>query len=256
MAVKLKVFTFNLRTDSPEDGINVFGNRTGRILEVIETHKPDLIGFQEASDAMRDWLRASLPAYTVLGCGRLKDYRGESVVLAYRTDAFEPVSFDQFWLSHTPSVPGSRFGGDQSPCPRMAVVATLKHREAEDLLHFYNTHLDHRGATARLLGASQLMQNIAKRGGHFVLTGDFNALPDTPEIKVFTTCPDLPIVDVTAALGGTFHGFGTRKPPQKIDYIFTNAPCDPCESFVVEDIPVDGVYISDHNPVCAYITIA
>ena len=256
MAVKLKVFTFNLRVASKADGENIFWNRTDRIQALLADEKPDLIGFQEVTDQMRDWLRTSLPGYTVLGCGRGKDYRGESMALAYRTDAFELIGLEQFWLSPTPDKPGTRFGADQSGCPRMVADVTLKHHDADELLRFYNTHLDHQGAVARLLGATQLMQAISGWGGRFVLTGDFNALPDTVEMQTITSCKYLPIVDATAQLGGTFHGFGTLETPVKIDYIFTNAKCDPAESRIVEDNPVNGIYLSDHNPVCAYITLA
>ena len=95
MAVKLKVFTFNLRVASKADGENIFWNRTDRIQALLADEKPDLIGFQEVTDQMRDWLRTSLPGYTVLGCGRGKDYRGESMALAYRTDAFELIGLDR-----------------------------------------------------------------------------------------------------------------------------------------------------------------
>ncbi|MBQ8397587.1 MAG: endonuclease/exonuclease/phosphatase family protein [Clostridia bacterium] len=255
MAVKLKVFTFNLRTETTVDGDNIFWNRTGRIQELLAAEKPDLIGFQEVTDKMRDWLRTSLPGYTVLGCGRGKDYRGESMALAYRTDDFELIGLEQFWLSPTPDQPGTRFSGDQSSCPRMVTDVTLKHHDAEELIRFYNTHLDHKGAVARLLGATQLMQAISQWGGKFVLTGDFNALPETVEMQTITSCKYLPIIDATALLGGTFHNFGRKEKPSKIDYIFTNADCDPAESQIIEDIPVNGIYLSDHNPVCAYITI-
>lgn len=254
MAVKLNVFTFNLRHEIDVDGDNIFWNRTGRILETIEQHCPDLIGFQEVTEAMRLWLQTSLRGYTVLA----PDFAGDAPVIAYRTECFHLAAVEHFWLSSTPNIPGSRFIGDQSKYPRMAVAATLRHRDAAEPLCFFNTHLDHKGATARLLGATQLMQAISRWGGKFVLTGDFNALPGTPEIETITACPNLPLTDATATLGGTFHGFGRKAPEEKnkIDYIFTNADCDPAESYIVEDIPVGGIYISDHNPVCASITLA
>lgn len=255
MSVKLKVFTFNLRVATKVDGDNIFWNRTGRIQELLAAEKPDLIGFQEVTDEMRAWLRTSLPGYTVLGCGRGKDYRGESMALAYRTDDFELIGLEQFWLSPTPSIPGSCFSGDQSSCPRMTTAVTLKHHDADELIRFYNTHLDHKGPVARLLGATQLMQAVSNWGGKFVITGDFNALPDTVEMQTITACSTLPMIDATALLGGTFHAFGQRATRTKIDYIFTNAECDPAESTIIEDIPVNGIYLSDHNPVCAYITL-
>ena len=250
--MKLKVMTFNLRVRAKVDGDNILDNRLGKILDVIRRESPDLIGFQEGNAHMRAFLRDHLEDYTVVGCGREKDYHGESAAIAFKKDAFELISLDTFWLSAQPHVPGSRYGGDQSSCPRVCTSAFLKHNDCEKPFWFYNTHLDHQGKTARLLGALQVIQYVSDRPEKFIMTGDFNALPDAPEIKVFTE-HGMGIKDATATLGGTFHNFGRRETYSKIDYIFTNGICDENESFVVPDEGVDGVYISDHFPVCALI---
>lgn len=256
--VTLRVCSFNLRVATPVDGINEYCHRRERILETIARHTPDLIGFQEASEAMREDLRTSLPAYTILGCGRKTDYRGESPILAFRSDRFELIEFQSFWLSPTPSVPGSRYEEDQSKCPRVTFMALLKHHEAETVFRFYNTHYDHVGSRCRCLSTEQMLREIGARPEPFVLTGDFNATPDTPEIRELVNCRTRAIVDATAALGPTFHAFGALVPEEqiKIDYIFTDLPCDTARSYAVTDGPVDGVYISDHFPVFAETTLA
>ena len=249
MSAKLKVFTFNLRINNKGDGINMFDNRTDRILECINTYKPDLIGFQEGNAHMRAFLRDHLEDYTVVGCGREKDYHGESAAIAFKKDAFELISLDTFWLSAQPHVPGSRYGGDQSSCPRVCTSAFLKHNDCEKPFWFYNTHLDHQGKTARLLGALQVIQYVSDRPEKFIMTGDFNALPDAPEIKVFTE-HGMGIKDATATLGGTFHNYGREAEPWKIDYIFIDADTPVLEAVRVEDHPTAGqTYISDHNPI-------
>jgi endonuclease/exonuclease/phosphatase family metal-dependent hydrolase len=55
-------------------------------------------------------------------------------------------------------------------------------------------------------------------------------------------------------LGGTFHGFGKLLPDKtvKIDYIFTDMTCE--DSYIVEDVPVNGQFYSDHNAVCAIVS--
>lgn len=255
MSVKLKVCTFNLRTPAKVDEINYFPNRRGRILETIRTENPDLIGFQEAPDVAREWLSEVLTEYVVLGCGREKDLHGEAAVIAFRKSVFDLITLETFWLSLSPSVPGSRYGADQSSCPRVATAAILKHRGAEKPFLFLNTHLDHKGSAARMYGSNQLLQYISSRKEGFILTGDLNALPDAPEIRVFSEYEPRKIVDVTGTLGGTFHNYGRKEVPSKIDYIFTDMETDPKESYVVEDIPVDGLYISDHSPVIGFVTV-
>ena len=60
-------------------------------------------------------------------------------------------------------------------------------------------------------------------------------------------------MDCTAGLGTTFHAFGQLPNGPKIDYIFTDGLCK--SSYVVEDIPVNGQYYSDHYAVVAEIDL-
>lgn len=265
---KIKVMTFNLRVEAPSvDGINNLPNRKGRIMETIETEAPDLIGFQEARDTTRAWLRDSLSDYVVVGCGRYKNYRGESAPLAFRKDKFEMVSMETFWLSCTPKIPESRYeGSDQSGCPRIATAVVLKPLQSDELLLFINTHTDHEGAVSRMLASAQILEYASQKDLNTVITGDFNAFPDSAEIKMMTSSEAFPLTDCTSKIKGTFHAFGKLKTDQyyidkfpdgavKIDYVFTNLPTDVDESYAVEDIPVDGIYISDHQPVVAFVKV-
>lgn len=252
--------TFNLRVDAEVDGINRFPRRKGRILEVIEKHKPHVIGFQEANDAMREWLSEALSGigYTVVGCGRNTDFRGESVPVAFLSDAFDLEMTDTKWLSPTPDVPGSTFGGDQSHCPRILTSAALKPREGREFL-FLNTHLDHKGENARVLGSKFVTSYLSDKRLPFIVTGDMNALPDSPAINIFlSSAPNgKKCIDATSGVGGTFHAFGRKSGDEKtkIDYVFTDMVCDASESFAVSEPPVDGIYVSDHDPVMAYIAL-
>lgn len=256
---KLKIMSFNLRVEAPAyDGINDLPNRKGRILETVNTEAPDLIGFQEAGDTTRAWLRDTLTDYVVVGCGRYKGYRGESAPLAFRKDKFEMISMDTFWLSCTPKIPESRYeGSDQSGCPRIATAVVLKPVESDEILLFVNTHTDHMGAMSRTLASAQLLEYMSNKGLPCVLTGDLNATPDSMEIKMLSSSKVFPLTDATAAVGPTFHSFGklAKEDCVKIDYVFTSLPTNTDESYAVEDIPVDGIYISDHQPVVAFVEI-
>jgi len=251
--MKIKVMSFNLRFRTERDGINIFDNREPRVLETIKNEAPDLIGFQEATDYQRDFLRRELSdTYTVLGCGRYADYRGEAPCIAYRADMFELVKYDTFWLSDTPDVAGSIYEGiDQSKCPRVTSYALLSLGKDMGCIAFFNTHLDHQGEKARVKGMKQTLEAIERLGGTFVLTGDMNDFPNSECIRLATQAEG--VVEATADIKHTFHNYGRITENHKIDYIFTNTRV--VSSHAVEDGPVEGIYISDHYPICAEIEI-
>lgn len=248
---KIKVMTFNLRVEVFEDGINSFSNRKDRVLSVIKEHNPDIIGFQEATESMKKWLNVVLNDYIVVGCGRDKHYGGESTTIAYKKDKFDLIELTNFWLSNTPSVPASTYGLDQSGCPRIVTSTILRHKDTNKRFLYINTHLDHVGRQARLLSSKQLINFIKEKEIPCVLTGDFNALPNTPEIKEITNY----LNDLTVNIKGTFHEFGKLDKPTKIDYIFTNLSSNINETYIIDEKPINGVYVSDHHQICGYFEV-
>ena len=252
----MKVMSFNLRFDTQNDGINAFSLRIPRVLDTIQKENPDIIGFQEVTDLMRKKMREILTDYTTVGCGRDGNYHGEAMLIAFKTSAFELIEVKNVWLSETPSLPGTKYGLDHSGCPRMYTAIRLKHNDIDTPFWFINTHLDHQGEKARVLEAEQLCRDLGALNEKFILTGDFNATPDAPEIILVTdTLKDKGCVDCTKNLGPTFHAFGALPPSKlvKIDYIFTDGICK--NAYRVEDIPVNGQYYSDHNAVIAEIEL-
>lgn len=248
----LKIFTFNIRV-AVDKGANDFSLRKQRIAEIINNEKPDIVGFQEATGSMRSELAPLINDYCIVGCGRENNYRGEAAAVAFRKDKFELIKLDNFWLSATPQIAGSRYGEDQSSCPRITTALFLIEKNDGKPFWFINTHLDHVGSTARLLGAVQLMQYISEKNEPCILTGDFNAGPASKEIRYITDNEKLGLIDCTANIKGTFHDYGKMEKYAKIDYIFTNLPCDINSSFAYSDEAPNGTYYSDHLPVCAFI---
>lgn len=248
--MKLKICSFNSRCDTADDGINNFSCRTGKILEFLKAESPDVIGFQEITPTMREWYIENLADYYTVGAGRNADLTGEAPLIAFKKRDMQLVSCETVMLSSSPAVFGSRYGGsDQSNCPRAYCRALLKHKDVEKPFYVYNVHTDHIGDTARALASVQLVQDISSADGLFFMTGDFNAQPDSPEIKLITESPF--VSDATASIGGTFHAYGKLENPTKIDYIFTRRGVNPDECYAVVDNPEDGVYVSDHNPIIA-----
>ena len=251
----IKVCTFNLRINNAGDGINCFDNRFERIVDVIKREKPHVIGFQEGNDYMISRLDSSLPEYVFLGCGREKTYCGEGTYVAVLKSALKIISVENFWLSHTPTVPGSSFGGDQSSCPRITTSVLLYNVESGKTFRFCSTHLDHKGENARVLGMRLIIEHLKKHPESFVLTGDFNARPESEALREISSYVHFgnKVTDTTSAISGSFHGFGKREVPTKIDYIFTDASCT--NAYAVSEGEVDGVYVSDHDPLFAEIEV-
>ncbi len=249
--MKLKIMSFNIRMATPHDGINFFPNRTTRIKEMLQRESPDIIGFQEVCDTIRPWLRNNITdEYIVIGCGRDAHYRNEANSIAFKKNAFELIAFETKQLSLEPDVPGSRYHGvGQSANPRIYCHAVLSHDNISKPIHVYNTHLDYQSDLAKILGMAQILGSISTCRGQFVLTGDMNATPDERSMKMPLELTTKKVIDATASIGNTFHGWGKDNTTGKIDYVFTDAAL--VNAYAVDDGPVDGIWYTDHYPVVA-----
>ena len=257
---RINVFTYNIRTESRSDGINAFATRKEYIRETFPKYGADLVGFQETQPHQRQWVIDAFPEYEVCGTGRGRIFDDESNIIAYRRGRFDLMFLETFWLSDTPRKPGSRFSTDQSSCPRICTCVTLLDRESGKAFRHYNTHLDHVGAFAQAQGVSLILNRIAADYDTWalpvILTGDFNVDPDSVVVKSVTSFSGCgaPLIDVTADVGPTFHGYHPDRTGSKIDYIFTNLPLVEGSAFTARD-ERDGVYLSDHYPVGAVLEL-
>ena len=247
----MKFVTFNIRTDKNQDGENSFCYRKPLVLRTIEEQNPDIICFQEVLPHVADWLRENLPGFVTVGCGRSRRalLDDEQLTVAYRADKYNLVEMNTFWMSPTPYVPGSRFE-EQSPCPRVCTEVLLFERATEKLVRVVNVHLDHMGAAARRLGLKQALEHIDSHelfpDATVIMAGDFNDFPDSIIWTAFGEHGEW--VDVTADSGCTFHNYG-KEHTEKIDYVYVrgNLECKKMEKWTVCE---NGVYLSDHYPVC------
>ena len=171
----------------------------------------------------------------------------------FRKNDYQLLEMHTFWLSETPSVPGSRY--PDSSCPRCCTAVVLMEEAGGQVFRVLNTHLDHRGKTAREQGLVQVLRYAEEAGTFpgvpFILAGDFNAEPDSEEMKILETYPGL--TDVTRSIGATFHDYGRADPPEQIDYIVLSSALK-CGSVCKWTDQENGIFLSDHYPVCAEIS--
>ena len=263
---EIKIVTFNIRTlyDDPYDGVNAFIHRAGLILETIGREQPHVICFQEVSDGIREFLCNYLPDYILVGHGRLEDYQGEGLSIAYRKDCMELFVLEHFWLSPTPSVPASRYE-NQSQYPRICQYAVLKHRDMKKPLRIYNVHLDHISDEARILGVRQILHKAAADNSVIsystVIMGDFNAQPDSETVAYCKANTAYPLQELTALLGETFHDFGGTGKSESargghIDYMFADTEtAKKTKSICKWEDNKNGIYLSDHYPIACVLDL-
>ena len=252
----MKIVTFNLRCAWAEDGVNSFIHRGGMILEKIKDEKPDLLCFQEGTDENISFLRRALPDYDIVFSQRNSDLSGEGVATALRRDSMTLKKLDFFWLSETPDAPGSIFPGQSIPRVCQSLLIRDSHGR---FLRVYNVHLDHLSDEIRVLNIRCLLSRVAgdcTSGDYpFFILGDFNALPDSETVRYCNDYEPLPVVDLTAGCGGTFHDFGQTE-PEKLDYIYASRQIAerPYTAVLWED-RLNGIYLSDHYPVALEIEL-
>lgn len=257
MKANIKIVTFNLRTWC-EDGNNHFMHRIGMIFKKIQEELPDIIAFQEVMPQQHIYLQRLLTEYTLVGQFRNADFLGEGIYVAVKKDSFQVLAYNTFWLSPMPYVPASRFE-EQSMCPRICSVVRVRHIATGEIFRIFNLHLDHVGEEARVKGMQCILDELVTLNevAEFpaVILGDFNAEPDSATIALCNHFDQYPLTDVTGKFPYTFHGYD-RWPHEKIDYIFLSEKLakNVTEVRLWDDVH-EGIYLSDHYPICAEIVI-
>ena len=253
----LRVGTFNVRWDAPVDECR-WEQRRARSVQMLHDWAPDLLGLQEPLHSQLEQIAEGLTAYTVVGAGR-EDGRqgGEFCPILYRTARFDLKEGGTFWLSGTPSVPGSVGWGNR--IPRICTWAVLGDRETGSEFSLYNVHLDHESQAAREKSVQLLIDTLQEHAvGPIIVTGDFNAEPGNPAVRRLQA-GDSPVpvsaLNITSPTPpGTFHGFTGRASGGPIDYIFLSPEWQVIEAKVLTG---DGAwpFPSDHFPVAATLRL-
>lgn len=254
----VNVMTFNVRYDNPDDSLNNWNYRKDRVANTIRFYDADIVGTQEVLHNQMEDLRQRLPGYESIGVGREDGKEaGEYSALWYRTDRFTAKESGWFWLSETPEVAGSK--GWDGACERIATWAKLQDKLTGKELFVMNTHLDHVGVAARREGVKLVLDKIQELGGDLpvILTGDFNAEPESDVIKQVTDTADpehltdaRTVADLVYGPNWTFHDFGSipYEHRERIDYIFVKNGLEVLKYGILAETE-GNAYLSDHAPV-------
>lgn len=260
----VRVMTFNIRYDNPNDGINAWPNRKDQLSEFIKNEDPDIFGMQEVLWHQYAFLDSALSDYASAGAGRSDGLKGgELNPVFYRKDRFEMVRTKTFWLSETPEMPGSKAWG--ASLPRIVTWMELVNMETNEHFFFFNTHFAHDSDSARVNSSIMLLDKAHEIAGTFpfIITGDFNQRPDSrghavltgPEVNTSLLVDSYTIsAETPVGPSSTFNGFSDEPGSGRIDYIFVRNGMKVLSHRTVEH-KEGQVFISDHWPVVAEIML-
>lgn len=229
--VSMKVMSYNIRYDNPDDGENNWRFRRQHVAETIKKHKPAVIGIQEALQHQLNELDSLLADYTWVGVGRDDGKAmGEFTAIFYLKTRLTLDADSTFWLSPIPDIPNI---GWDAALNRTVTWAKFKDSMTNKTFYLFNTHFDHRGQLARLESAKLLKKQIRRiaDAAPVIVTGDFNftpksepyaALTDTTHPAEFARLFDTQDLSASAHSGprATFNGFDpTHVLSAPIDYV-------------------------------------
>ena len=247
----LKVATYNLRLNEPEDGADAWPQRKDMVRALIRYHRLDLVATQEGLiDQIRDL--EAMPGWSRVGVARDDGKEeGEHSALFYRRDRLALEAHGDFWLSATPERPSISW--DSNCCNRLATWARLRDKASGQRFVAFSVHFDHEGEVSRRESARLLVQRARALGqGLPVLClGDFNAEPGSEPVALMTAAlRDARTLSETPPYGpeGTFNAFKwVPERERRIDYLFVTPGVRVLDYAVLTD-SLRGRYTSDHFP--------
>ena len=253
----LNVITWNMRLDTPDDGINAWPNRKNVFFSVLKNENPHVFGIQEALYNQIQDAEKAFPRYKRVGEGRENGItKGEFSPIFFDTLLYKSISSGTFWLSQTPKVPGSM--GWDATCTRVVSWVQLRTIATGKLFFVFNTHFDHMGTMARRNSARLLLHavdSLAAKSPAIIL-GDFNADPSSEPYCILTRKSDPAHLTNAFYLAEnadtpfyTYTGFKVGGlAGENIDFIFLK-PALKVLKYFVNTYHSGDYYPSDHLPV-------
>ncbi len=270
-AEPIRILTYNIRYDNPNDGENIWNNRKDSVVETIRNC--DIAGLQEVVASQHDFISKNTPGWQWYGIGRDDGYRrGEMTSIGWRTDKLVAIEQATFWLSENSNRVGK--SGWDAALPRIASwvrfvpLASQTDVTRQPPLILINTHFDHRGPEARRQSALLLKQFIQDRSldSQVVLIGDLNARVGSPPLNELLASDETSTIHLLDARDhaetpdrgptGTWNGFLQIAADNRIDHVlFTGAQIKILDYQTLDPRTEKGRFASDHLPIAVKIEL-
>ncbi len=259
-AQHLKVSSFNIRYDNPQDEGNLWVDRAPVVANLIRFHDFDIFGTQEAFKNQLDDISQALPVYARYGKGRDDGLeKGEHSAIFFKKDRFKLLKSGDFWLSQTPDKPS--LGWDATCCNRICSWVYLQDVQTKKKFYFFNAHYDHQGVQARQESSKLILKKIKEIAGSepAIFTGDLNGGRSSEWYQAIANSGQLSdtftAVKYPYANNASFNAFGKQlNSNEVIDHVFATSHFKPQKWGILTDT-YHGKFPSDHFPVLVELSL-
>ena len=154
----IKVLSYNIRYNNPNDGKDIWDNRKESIVDFINHEDFDFAGLQEVTFSQLQYIEDKLVNYSYHGVGRDDGkQKGEFAPIFYNKNRYKLISGNTFWLSETPNT--ISVGWDAS-MERICTYALFEEKKSKRKFYVFNTHFDHIGVIARKKSAQLIIDYV------------------------------------------------------------------------------------------------
>lgn len=260
----LNIMSFNIRLNLASDSLNAWPHRKGFVASEVQFHDVQILGVQEALYEQMTDLQQLLPRFKHCGVGRDDGTtKGEFSAIFYDSARFKALDNQTYWLSETPSVPGSKSW--DAAITRIVTWVKFKDLKTQKIFFVFNTHFDHIGHEARKNSAVLLKEKVFALTSKYpaLIMGDFNSSKDDEPIRVlldkksgkfFTDANDISLTPHYGP-GGSFNAFGPKETSDKpIDFIFIKGAAKVLKHAHISQT-WNGRFASDHFAVFAKVIL-
>lgn len=277
----LRAGTYNIRCIASSDtGDRAWNSRKASLASLVEAVGFDVVGFQEVREDQKTWLASNLSGYVFFaGTKRSSDSGAEYLPVAYDSSRFDRLDGGTFWLSDTPDKM-SKFAASQ--LYRICTWVLLRDKETQGRVVFANVHLDlaEEARLAQMRVVLDFLKPHVAGGANAIVAGDMNCYETESTIgEALGMLRDAALeAGTVSGPWRTFNGWSYKDPAteptteyaltlpvsarnpldggKRIDFIFVSPSGEVRSYAVVNDTqPGKETYPSDHNPVCADLTL-
>lgn len=246
------VMTFNVKciTSVNNDKFS-WKYRAPLICDLLQEHTPSIICMQENKKEQYSFFEKFLKGYGSVATYRDATPLAECLPIFYRTDMYELIKTQTFWLSDTPDVMSNTW---DLAYYRICTFVVLKNKNTDKKFIVGNVHLDYKSQETQIKSIRLIYDRLSTFNLPAIIMGDFNCTPDSNAIDFAKQF----FVDAGQGFGdenkGTINYFKNEYPNIKIDYILLFPDSFTINNYKVIDKKYNGHYASDHFPVYAELT--